>query len=779
MKCRNIIIGVLSLTLAVSAVCVPATSSRNAITITSAAADVELDPDIEYVNCRDHIEITGFHSQKYCLEIPDEIEGLPVTKIVDRACKGNVNLCEVFLPDRIEEIGDEAFAGCDYLQEFHFSPVIKSIGAKAFYGCIRLKVIIVPDTVSEIGDEAFAKCQILQNIILPDRLSRIGEGMFADDALLDTVCIPAGVERIERNAFRNCSGLKYVCYKGSADAWALLSVGSENDTLTSASILCDYNKVKLERDHMFDPEKDRWGFLNKDVGYYVLSDEKMSEMTKGMSETEIAKIKSIWNQIKDKEYLGSCAGIAITSLLAAAGILDPADLDSDAKYLCDVELTDDVRELLTYYLVLQTSDSFYECDIWSDFKLYYYLEKHIPVYFSYSTTLPDEEGHMSFFGHAVVAYGVEDGHYEFDGTVFTKKILTYDSNISADSDEDGCIYWGVESSETGFPEGMIYVPYIAKRGNGRIFPDPMAYNLDALNLHGLNRGTAYEEPQNKCALIRSPQFPSNYKIMSYLPRNPEKQNTAEYEKKLAGAFQAISCADGESGYVLEMQDKQPLNCSMSYENWLYSVNGSDMTSATFEPDGSVSLSGENMEYQLSIVANEEHPTSYYELCISGANSDAVKVQQSDGGYLISGTDLREVTVDALNDSQQLSLTFSTDADHVLVHETDSHTLAVSADLDDDGTFETVLTSGTVPGLGDVNDDGSINAKDANEVLIAAARIGTGKASGLTETQQKAADVDQDGNINAEDAAWILRYAAAAGTTSSPSMLEEFMEKYAS
>ena len=147
--------------------------------------------------------------------------------------------------------------------------------------------------------------------------------------------------------------------------------------------------------------------------------------------------------------------------------------------------------------------------------------------------------------------------------------------------------------------------------------------------------------------------------------------------------------------------------------------------------------------------------------------------------MISGTDLREVTVDALNDSQQLSLTFSTDADHVLVHETDSHTLAVSADLDDDGTFETVLTSGTVPGLGDVNDDGSINAKDANEVLIAAARIGTGQDSGLIETQQKAADVDQDGNINAEDAAWILRYAAAAGTTSSPSMLEEFMEKYAS
>ena len=388
---------------------------------------------------------------------------------------------------------------------------------------------------------------------------------------------------------------------------------------------------------------------------------------------------------------------------------------------------------------------------------------------------------MAPMGHAVVAYGIEEGRFEFDGYVFTKRILTYDSNVSEENGRDGSIYWGPDNAslEKPFPEYCIYVPYMAEKGYVQIYPNPMSYNIDALNLHGLNKAIDYTEPEQKCALLRSPKIPESFKLLSFSPAAPESKADAAYVLDKASGFQNLQCPDGESGYVLEMQDKQALDCSMSYENWLYSVNGSDMTSATFEPDGSVSLSGENMEYQLSIVANEEHPTSYYELCISGANSDAVNVQQFDGGYLISGTDLREVTVDALNDSQQLSLTFSTDADHVLVHETDSHTLAVSADLDDDGTFETVLTSGTVPVLGDVNDDGSINAKDANEVLIAAARIGTGKASGLTETQQKAADVDQDGNINAEDAAWILRYAAAAGTTSSPNMLEEFMEKYAS
>ena len=515
---------------------------------------------------------------------------------------------------------------------------------------------------------------------------------------------------------------------------------------------------------MFDPEKDRWGFLNKDVGYYVLSDEKLSEMTKGMSNTEIAQIKSIWNEIKDEKYQGSCAGIAVTSLLVVAGILDPADLDSDAEYLCDVELTDDVRELLTYYLVLQSSDSFYECDIWSESKLYYYLEKHIPVYFSYNTTLPDEEGNMSFFGHAVVAYGVEDGHYEFDGTVFTKKILTYDSNISADSGEDGCIYWGVESSETGFPKGMIYVPYIAKRGQNRIFPDPMAYNLDALNLHGLNKGIEYVEPENKCALLRSPQFPLNYKIMSYSPGSPENQNMAEYEQEMAGAYQAISCADGESGYVLEMPDKQVLDCSMSYENWWYSVDSSNVKNIAFEPGGSISIKGEQMQYQLTMAAdNSYHTTSYNELHISGESADEIEIHQTEEGYLISGNTLQNMQIYAINGNKEIELSFSTEADHVLLHELGGNTLVVSADLDQNGTYETLVTSVTVLDLGDANGDGNVNSKDATEVLITSVRFSAGKDTGLTAEQKKAADVNRDGRINAVDATSILRYAAAIGT----------------
>ena len=57
-------------------------------------------------------------------------------------------------------------------------------------------------------------------------------------------------------------------------------------------------------------------------------------------------------------------------------------------------------------------------------------------------------------------------------------------------------------------------------------------------------------------------------------------------------------------------------------------------------------------------------------------------------------------------------------------------------------------------IGDVNDDGKINAIDATLVLKHSAEL-----IALTEKQQIAADVSGDGKVNAIDATLILKYAA--------------------
>ncbi|MCR4645244.1 MAG: hypothetical protein K5695_07530 [Oscillospiraceae bacterium] len=74
-------------------------------------------------------------------------------------------------------------------------------------------------------------------------------------------------------------------------------------------------------------------------------------------------------------------------------------------------------------------------------------------------------------------------------------------------------------------------------------------------------------------------------------------------------------------------------------------------------------------------------------------------------------------------------------------------------------------------LGDLNNDGVVNASDAAKVLIAAASLGAGQGSGLTEAQELCADVNDDGIINASDAAQILIYAAYIGAGGSGSLYD--------
>ncbi|WP_296569515.1 dockerin type I domain-containing protein [Ruminococcus sp.] len=67
-----------------------------------------------------------------------------------------------------------------------------------------------------------------------------------------------------------------------------------------------------------------------------------------------------------------------------------------------------------------------------------------------------------------------------------------------------------------------------------------------------------------------------------------------------------------------------------------------------------------------------------------------------------------------------------------------------------------LNSPNLP-LGDLNNDGQINAVDASAVLAYYAMISTNKDADLNNDQKKAADVNCDGQVNAVDASNILSY----------------------
>lgn len=80
-------------------------------------------------------------------------------------------------------------------------------------------------------------------------------------------------------------------------------------------------------------------------------------------------------------------------------------------------------------------------------------------------------------------------------------------------------------------------------------------------------------------------------------------------------------------------------------------------------------------------------------------------------------------------------------------------------------------------LGDINNDGKINAVDASNVLSYYANISTSKDGGFTDAQKKAADVNKNGVINAVDASQILSYYAYTSTTKEEVLpLEKYLDQ---
>lgn len=89
------------------------------------------------------------------------------------------------------------------------SDKLTEIGRDAFAWCNELEEVNIPEGVTRIGDHAFWWSLCLRKVELPSTLTRIEDFAFDSDPL-DSIDIPAGVTFIGRNAFWNNPELKKV-----------------------------------------------------------------------------------------------------------------------------------------------------------------------------------------------------------------------------------------------------------------------------------------------------------------------------------------------------------------------------------------------------------------------------------------------------------------------------------------------------------------------------------------------------------------------------------------
>jgi hypothetical protein len=114
------------------------------------------------------------------------------------------------IPSSITTIEDAAFAGCGSLTSIAIPSSVTSIGNYAFYICSSLTSITIPSSVTSIGNETFFYCKSLASISIPSSITSIGFAAFFYCESLVSVSIPSSVTSIDFAAFQNCNSLTSV-----------------------------------------------------------------------------------------------------------------------------------------------------------------------------------------------------------------------------------------------------------------------------------------------------------------------------------------------------------------------------------------------------------------------------------------------------------------------------------------------------------------------------------------------------------------------------------------
>lgn len=135
------------------------------------------------------------------IEVPDNIDDVPVTSIAASAFSGKELLGEVIIPEGVKTIENAAFSNCKDLKVVVIPDSVTYIGESAFQGCESLEYVIIGNGVKVIGDIAFKDCTSLKVVSMGSAVETVGAGAFFGCPELKFVRVPEAVGNIESLAF--------------------------------------------------------------------------------------------------------------------------------------------------------------------------------------------------------------------------------------------------------------------------------------------------------------------------------------------------------------------------------------------------------------------------------------------------------------------------------------------------------------------------------------------------------------------------------------------------
>lgn len=158
----------------------------------------------------------GWEEKDLAVEIPDTIDGIPVTKIAGYRTGtiggifSSYHVTSVSVPASVTEIGAGAFMSCEYLTEVtfakgsapSFSDADNSDNNGVFKDCTALSEINLPVGTKKLGTYMFYGCESLTSVNLSE-LTEITEIPFQAfyRCALSSVVLPENIKTVKRGAF--------------------------------------------------------------------------------------------------------------------------------------------------------------------------------------------------------------------------------------------------------------------------------------------------------------------------------------------------------------------------------------------------------------------------------------------------------------------------------------------------------------------------------------------------------------------------------------------------
>ncbi len=233
--------------------------------VTSIAANCfKNNTSIKYVYMPDTITEIGSYAFNGCtnLRYVDLSNGLATIK--NSAFYSCESLGGITIPNSVTVIESRAFRGCTKLSNVQLSNNLKTIGDLTFFNCISLKTIEIPKSLTTVGYDGYSDSGVFCNsgletvtfergttevknylffsasklkyITLLDTMTTIGRCAFEGCSSIESITIPNSVTQIGYSAFKDCTALKNVYYGEDEEQWNDITISSNNDKLTNATI---------------------------------------------------------------------------------------------------------------------------------------------------------------------------------------------------------------------------------------------------------------------------------------------------------------------------------------------------------------------------------------------------------------------------------------------------------------------------------------------------------------------------------------------------------------